>query len=125
MLTQAQANKIKSIGDTSLESFADSGFEKIFLKDMEQLLAGQDWLAGARFSLADAAMAPYIQTLYYFGWADWYLSRPKVAVWYDRCVKRASYQSGVADDFSAQTLAELNSRGQDPWRKIQQHLGAV
>ena len=94
------------------------------IADMEQLLGRQDWLAGDRFSLADAAMAPYFQTLYQFGWTGWYLARENVAAWYERCVNRQSYQTGVADDFPAQKLAELKSKGAAPWRKIQEHLGA-
>ena len=93
------------------------------IADMERSLSEQEWLAGDRFSLADAAMAPYFQTLQQFGWADWYLSRQKVADWYDRCVQRASYQSGVAADFPAEKLAELKSRGAVPWIKIREHLG--
>ncbi len=91
---------------------------------MEQVLSRQDWLAGDRFSLADAAMAPYFQTLYQFGWTDWYLNRENVADWYERCMKRSSYQTGVAADFPAKKLAELNSKGAAPWRKIQEYLGA-
>ena len=94
------------------------------ITDMEQVLSRQDWLAGDRFSLADAAMAPYFQTLYQFGWTDWYLNRENVADWYERCMKRSSYQTGVAADFPAEKLAELNSKGATPWRKIQEYLGA-
>ena len=68
--------------------------------DMERTLAHQDWLAGDRFSLADAAMAPYFQTLYQFGWCDWYRSRNRVADWYARCVERESYRTGVGGGFS-------------------------
>ena len=93
------------------------------LVDMESALQGQDWLAGDRFSLADAAMAPYLQTLYQFGWSDWYLTRKRVADWYARCVERVSYTTGVAADFPPATLAQLNDRGQAPWLKIQGHLG--
>ncbi|MCY4154513.1 MAG: glutathione S-transferase family protein [Gammaproteobacteria bacterium] len=93
------------------------------IADMERLLEAQDWLAGTRFSLADAAMAPYFQTLRQFGWSAWYLTRTKVTDWYERCVQRASYQTGVAADFPVQKLAELKDRGAAPWRKIQEHLG--
>ena len=93
------------------------------IADMERLLAGQDWLAGERFSLADVAMAPYFQTLYQFGWSDWYRSRKNVAAWYERCMNLDSYQTGVAADFSVEKLSELNSKGQEPWQKIQEHLG--
>ena len=93
------------------------------IADMERILGNRDWLAGDQFSLADAAMAPYFQTLYQFGWTDWYLSRSNVASWYKRCMDRQSYQTGVAADFSAEKLAVLNSKGEAPWRKIQEHLG--
>lgn len=94
------------------------------IADMERTLEDQDWLAGGRFSLADAAMAPYFQTLYQFGWTGWYLSRGKVADWYARCADRESYRTGVAADFPAETLAQLNDKGQAPWKKIQEHLGS-
>ncbi len=94
------------------------------INDMEQALSAQDWLAGDRFSLADAAMAPYFQTLYQFGWTEWYLSRKNVASWYERCMNRSSYQTGVAADFSAEKLVDLRRKGEIPWRKIQEHLGA-
>ena len=94
------------------------------IADMEHTLERQDWLAGDRFSLADASMAPYFQTLYQFGWTDWYLSRKKVADWYERCFDRPSYRTGVAADFPAEKLAELNGRGQAPWKKIQEHLNS-
>ncbi len=95
------------------------------ISDMEQLLAGQEWLAGDRFSLADAAMAPYFQTLYQFGWSDWYRSRPRTTAWYEKCMKRRSYQEGVAADFDAPQQERLREKGAAPWSKIQALLGAA
>lgn len=93
-------------------------YEKTIV-DMEAELDGQDWLAGDTFSLADAAMAPYFQTLTQFGWSDWYGSRARVADWYARCRARPSYQSGVADDFPREKLDDLAARGAPAWTKIQ------
>ena len=92
--------------------------------DMEHVLSGQAWLAGDNFSLADAAMAPYFQTLQQFGWADWYHSRQHVAGWYERVVMRPSYQQGVAGDFSEEKLADLRNKGESTWIKIQAYLQA-
>lgn len=89
------------------------------IADLESLLAGQAWIAGDEFSLADAAMAPYFQTLNQFGWSAWYESRPHVADWYARCRGRDSYQIAVADDFSPEKLADLGARGEPAWIKIQ------
>ncbi|MGE0482571.1 MAG: glutathione S-transferase family protein [Gammaproteobacteria bacterium] len=92
------------------------------IADMERTLGEQAWLAGADFSLADCAMAPYFQTLTQFGWTQWYAASPRVADWYARCVARASYQSGVAADFSAAKLADLAARGAAVWPKIERLL---
>lgn len=89
------------------------------IRDLDELLADQAWIAGDQFSLADAAMAPYFQTPYQFGWSDWYNSRRNVAGWYNRVRERGSYQAAVADDFSADKLADLNQRGEPAWIKIQ------
>ncbi len=91
------------------------------IADMQDTLSEQAWLAGDEFSLADAAMAPYFQTLYQFGWEDWYKSRDRVYDWYQRVTSRNSYQSGVAADFSEETLADLKTRGEAAWKKIQEY----
>lgn len=89
------------------------------IADMQSTLGEQQWLAGNEFSLADAGMAPYFQTLQQFGWRAWFASRKNVADWYDRCVARSSYQTGVAADFSDEKLVELSTRGEAAWLKIQ------
>jgi glutathione S-transferase len=88
------------------------------IADLNTLLRGQLWVAGDEFSLADASIAPYFQTLSQFGWDDWYESRPHVADWYRRVRDRKSYRDGVAADFSPDKLAELKERGREPWKKI-------
>jgi glutathione S-transferase len=94
------------------------------IKDMDEVLSAQTWLSRDEFSLADAAMAPYFQTLYQFGWEDWYKSREHVYDWYQRVTNRDSYIKGVSDDFSEEKLAELHSKGEAAWIKIQEYLKA-
>ncbi|MGR8949436.1 MAG: glutathione S-transferase family protein [Gammaproteobacteria bacterium] len=89
------------------------------IADMQKTLSRQAWLAGDEFSLADAGMAPYFQTLQQFGWRAWFHNRSAVTDWYDRCVARPSYQSDVAADFSDEKLADLLKRGKPAWQKIQ------
>lgn len=88
------------------------------IADMDKVLADQAWLACDEFSLADAGMAPYFQTLQQFGWSAWYENRTHVADWYERCVARPSYQSGVAAAFSDDKRADLLVRGAPAWEKI-------
>lgn len=95
------------------------------IEEMESTLSRQAWLAGDDFSLADAAMAPYFQTLSQFGWAGWYHSRPLVADWYSRCLTRPSYLLGVSADYSQQRLTELAQRGEPAWTKIRSILDGL
>ena len=88
------------------------------MDDMDSQLDGQAWLAGDQFSLADAAMAPYFQTLTQFGWTPWYAARPRVADWYRRCVVRDSYGIAISADFPSQLLKELSAKGARVWPKI-------
>ncbi len=59
---------------------------------------GPDWLVGA-YSLADIALAPYMERLHClemdFLWAD----RPRVAAWYKRLKARPAYRSAILDWF--------------------------
>jgi glutathione S-transferase len=90
--------------------------------EMEEQLSNHRWLAGDEFSLADAAMAPYFQTLYQFGWEDWYKSRSHVYNWYQAVINRKSYIQAVSADFNEEKIAELNEKGKAAWIRIQEYL---
>ncbi len=91
--------------------------------DMEQALSENQWVVGEGFTLADACLAPYFQTLIQFGWTALYdRDCPRVQDWFERCQQRASYQSAVAEDFPAQLMAELKEKGGAVWDKIAAHL---
>ena len=92
--------------------------------ELDNVLATQAWIAGDSFSLADASMAPYLQTPYQFGWRGWYERYSHLTEWYARCRARASYESAVAADFSTDKLIELGQRGAPAWDKIQAVLAA-
>lgn len=63
----------------------------VHLKYMTQLLDARDWLAGARFSLADLAGAAHVSCLDYTGdisWRRW----PVIREWYARLKSRPSFR---------------------------------
>lgn len=94
--------------------------------DMEQALGETRWMVSDEFSLADLCLAPYFQTLLQFGWTAIYdRGCPRVTDWFARCQERASYQIGVADDFPAQLMAELQEIGEPAWEKIAAHMDGV
>lgn len=94
--------------------------------DLEKVLRDQEWILGGAFSLADACMAPYFQTLLQFGWTALYTSDcPGVTAWFERCQARDSYKTSVAADFPDDVKADLFSRGKPAWEKIAGHLAAA
>lgn len=74
----------------------------IVAKRLEDALASEDWLAGARYSLADIAIFPLASSL------QWLLpelasfaSRPRVALWLRRMKERPAVQGALAMGRSA------------------------
>jgi glutathione S-transferase len=92
------------------------------IQKMERNLSDRLWLLGERFTLADACLAPYFQTLYQFAWTDLFADSPAVEKWYERCRSRDSYQQAVSNDFAPDVLAKLQSDGKAAWPKLSQHL---
>ncbi|MAT91764.1 MAG: glutathione S-transferase [Halioglobus sp.] len=94
--------------------------------EMEEVLGRHPWMVGDEFSLADACLAPYFQTLHQFDWTELFeRDCPRVSDWFARCQGRASYQQAVAGDFPEETLADLRARGATAWDKISAHLDAA
>lgn len=70
------------------------------LDDMEALLAGQPWLAGGEYTLADIAMVPFFERFevnQLENLVDWE-KRPRVGDWYRRISERPAYEEGMALD---------------------------
>ncbi|HEU5018476.1 MAG TPA: glutathione S-transferase family protein [Pseudolabrys sp.] len=71
------------------------------IADMERQLESQPWLAGESYSLADAAMTPYINRLTMLGLSNmWKGSHPHVTDWFGRILERPSFATAV-DAFAA------------------------
>lgn len=90
-----------------------SFFQKA-LADMERQLEVGPWLAGGSYSLADAAMTPYINRFTMLALSSmWEESRPRVSEWFARIRKRASFGTAV-DAFA--TIADMQPyAGLETW----------
>ncbi len=90
---------------------------------MEKALSEHAWVVGDQFTLADACLAPYFQTLLQFDWTALYdRNCPNVAHWFECIQQRSSFQAAVADDFPEALIAELREKGRAAWEKIEAHL---
>lgn len=70
-------------------------YESCFQK-MEDALSRGPWLVGNCFSLADIAMAPYVQGIDQWGLNDVFIdNKPKLADWFKRMTARPAFQKEV------------------------------
>jgi glutathione S-transferase len=61
----------------------------------DQTLAGQEYLAGGSFSLADISWMPYVQYTIQSGEGALITDRPNVATWWQRVSARPSWKKIV------------------------------
>ncbi len=99
-------------------------FVRLFA-DMDTALARDPWLAGAAYSLADLAYAPYLARLEHLGLDDMEKAHPRVGEWRARGAARAAYQDGVKRWFNPSTLALFERRRERARAHARRTLGGV
>ena len=87
-------------------------FEKMFQEMEEALGSGCDWLVGARFSLADINVIPFVARLDYLQILDvWTAHRPLVQEWWQRAKSRPSFDGAIAKLLTQDQVAAMASSG--------------
>ncbi len=104
---------------------APGAAEKIKLYDdylhrMEQCLRGSTWLVGERFSMADIAMAPYVNRLSALAMEGlWTGGRlPRVEEWFARIAARDSFFPAFVEWMPADLAAEMRANGERSWPEV-------
>jgi len=87
------------------------------LKTMDAALERGPWLAGEAFSVADAAVIPYILRLDLLRMSRLWQGRPRVAAWYERMRARPSYRKEIADRMTPEDHAPFKALD-DQWPKV-------
>ena len=104
---------------------APGATEKIQLYDsylhrMETSLAEADWLVAGEFSMADIAMAPYVNRLAALSmeglWADGRL--PRVMDWFRRICARPTFTPAFVDWMPPELAQEMHVNGKRSWSEI-------
>jgi glutathione S-transferase len=67
------------------------------LEEMDDWLAGHDWLAGGSYSLADVALVVYVRRLESFMMAPLWGNLDRLEEWYRRIEARPAYRRAVID----------------------------
>jgi glutathione S-transferase len=111
------------------------GLESVFVRDalgyhekllamMDESLADGAWLAGGSFSLADAAVIPYLLRLDLLRMAKLWERLPRVAAWYARMRERPSVKKELLERMTPQDRAPFEKLEPDPWPKVERLLWA-
>jgi glutathione S-transferase len=92
------------------------------LDRMETALEGAQWLAGSGYSLADAALTPYLQTFAQFGlWDVVCGQRSGVEDWFKRVSARQNFTTSILESVAAETwdrVREIGSRSANKMREL-------
>lgn len=90
-----------------------------YLNKMEETLANHRWLAGPHFSLADIALAPYVNRLDMLSMNGmWIASRPRVTDWFERIKARPTFKVCFLDYCPPDLVRDLNTFGTQSWPEV-------
>jgi len=93
--------------------------------DLDRALERDDWLAGGRFTLAEAAVVPFVTRLEMVAMDPLWTGgrRPRLQAWWDRLQARPSWQRQVRDAFPASARERMRERGLQAWPVITRIVG--
>ena len=96
-----------------------------YLRRMESALKVNTWLVGSSFSMADIAMAPYVNRLAALSmhgmWTGGRLTH--VEEWFSRIQARPSFHAGFIEWMPSQLSEEMRANGVRSWPEIKALLG--
>jgi len=87
---------------------------------MDTSLASGSWLAGKAFSLADAAVVPYILRLELLKLAGLWDKLPRIGDWYGRMRERPSVEKELLARMRPEDRAPFDKLEVDPWPKVKE-----
>lgn len=95
-----------------------------YLHAMERALTRSEWLVGGQFSMADIALAPYVNRLAALSMRDmWAGGRlPCVEQWFERIRGRAAFKSALIDWVPTQLGEEMRANGAKSWPAVRELL---
>ena len=96
-----------------------------YLNQMERALQMSPWLAGDTFSMADIALAPYVNRLAVLAaegiWSGGRL--PRVEAWFDIVRKRPTFHPAFVAWMPDELAEEMQENGRKSWPEIRRILG--
>ena len=95
-----------------------------WLDRMEEALAASGWLVGDTFTLADCALAPYLNRLAALAMERLWQAgaRPNVARWFASVQTRPSFTPAFVEWMPADLTAQMRANGEKSWPQIERLL---
>lgn len=125
-ITRARQRSAIENGLEAPEAVQALQFYEKALAEMEAQLSLHPWLAGESYSLADAAVTPYINRFAMLQLSRmWAKHRPNVTDWFERVKARASFQTAVLDFVSDSDLEPYAGLKEWAWPKAEKLLQAA
>src|SRR5258706_339000 len=100
------------------------GHHEKLVKMMDAALQSGTWLAGGHFSLADAAVIPYMLRLDLLHLSKIWAHKPKIAEWYERMRERPSVKKELLERMTPQDKAPFEKLEPEPWPKVEKLVWA-
>jgi glutathione S-transferase len=108
---------------------APGAAEKIRLYDgylhaMESALGDSEWLGGNEFSMADIALAPYVNRIQALSMHEmWTEGRlPRLERWFQKVQERPAFKSALLDWMPEELRDEMRQNGEKSWPAIRKLL---
>jgi glutathione S-transferase len=105
-------------------AMAVTRFEKLAI-DLEAALRQSQWLAGDRYSLADADFTPYLQRMEDLGLNWLWQDKPALTAWYTRVRSRPSFSAVVKDWIKPQEREAVAVKAKEIGPKFRRILEAA
>lgn len=98
-----------------------------YLHKMEAALAKSEWLVGSQLTMADIAMAPYVNRLAALAMEPvWRNGRlPHVERWFERVRARPTFRPAFVEWLPAALAAEMRSNGEKSWAAVAALVGVA
>jgi glutathione S-transferase len=96
-----------------------------YLHRMEDALKGDEWLVGGELSMADVAMAPYVNRLAVLSMQGlWEHGRlPRVEDWFERIRQRPAFRTALVEWMPPELAAEMRANGERSWPQVREVIG--
>ncbi len=91
---------------------------------VDQTLSNQAFLVGEAFSLADAALLPYVLRVDHLSLTGLLEGRSNLLAWYERVQARPAYQTAVADFLPEPAVAAFRSAGKAVADEVARAVGS-